>query len=38
MIRRIDAGKITEILGKNVSQLSNEDVRALSSSLLKIKS
>jgi 16S rRNA (adenine1518-N6/adenine1519-N6)-dimethyltransferase len=38
MIRRIDTGKITEILGKNASQLSNEDVRELSNSLLKIKS
>ena len=38
MIRRIDTGKAAEILNKNVSQLSNEDVRALSNSLLKIKS
>ena len=37
MIRRIDTGKAAEILNKNVSQLSNEEVRELYAYLLNIK-
>ena len=37
MIQRIENGKAAEILNKNASQLSNEDVRELCTYLLNIK-
>ena len=37
MIQRIEDGKAVEILNKNASQLSNEEVRELCAYLLNIK-